>query len=191
MTNPEVFDGIYSESMWGYKSGPGSDPEFASFWIDTVNSFLAKPEIVSVIDVGCGDWRIGKHLNLDGKDYTGVDISSVILEETRLNTSDNIKFVQGDFELLEIHDADLIIIKDVLQHLTNKSVYNIVNKIMKKSKYALFCDDMLDKNNNDIYAGEFRFLDLSAEPFNFKFKRLGDFGGKVISLYTRDEEANA
>lgn len=190
MTSLEAFNNIYLTNAWQYKSGPGSDPEFAKVWIDHVNYFLARKDIHSVIDVGCGDWRIGKHLNLEDKDYTGIDISSVILEETKLNAKDNIKFINADFEALEVPSVDLIIIKDVLQHLTNSSINNIVNKIMLKSKYALICDDLdqrdLRNNNKDIRPGEHRHIDLSAEPFNFNFIQLDYFGGKNVSLYIRD-----
>lgn len=188
MNRSEKFNKVYTESHWGYKSGPGSDPDFAKVWIDIVNSFLEKNDVSSVIDVGCGDWRIGKRLKLDGKDYTGVDISSVILEETDSNSSENIKFIQDDFETMDIHDADLVIIKDVLQHLPNSSIYNIVNKIMRKSRYALFCDDLLESNNiDDVYAG-YRPIDLCSSPFDFDFKTVGSFGDKVIRLYIRDGE---
>jgi SAM-dependent methyltransferase len=192
MTNPIAFDNVYLNDVWGYKSGPGSDPTFAKPWIDQVNYFLSRKDVKTVIDIGCGDWRIGKCLNLEGKDYTGIDISSIILKETSLNATENIKFIHGDFETLETHDADLIIIKDVLQHLTNASIYNIINKIMGKAKYALICDDLdrdnKSNNNADIMPGHHRFIDISAEPFNFNFIQLGYFKGKNISLYIRDEE---
>jgi SAM-dependent methyltransferase len=190
MSRSEKFDKIYNESHWGYKSGPGSDPDFAKPWIDIVNSFLEKNDVSTVIDVGCGDWRIGKHLNLEGKDYTGVEVSTVMFSETVLNSADNIKFINGDFQTLDIHHADLIIIKDVLQHLSNSSIYTMINKIMEKSRYALFCDDMLEENNIDDFDGGYRGIDISADPFNFNFERLGAFGDKVISLYTRDGENN-
>lgn len=192
MTNPEAFDNIYINNTWGFKSGAGSNPVFAKPWIDLVNYFLSRKDVKTVIDVGCGDWRIGKCLNLEGKDYTGIDISSVILEETSLNAKENIKFIHGDFETLDIHDADLILIKDVLQHLTNSSIYNIINKIMGKTKYALICDDLdrdnKSNNNADILPGLHRFIDLSQKPFNFNFIQLEYFKGKNISLYIRDEE---
>lgn len=190
ISRSERFDKVYNESHWGYKSGPGSDPDFAKPWIDVVNSFLSKDDVNTVIDVGCGDWRIGKKLNLNGINYTGIEISSVIFKETVLNSFENIKFIQGDFESMSINDVDLIIIKDVLQHLPNSSIYNIVSKIMRKSKYALFCDDMTEVNNEeDVYAG-YRSIDLSSNPFNFNFEILGAFGDKVIRLYTRDGENN-
>lgn len=182
------FDNIYLTDSWNGKSGPGSDPEFAKVWIYHVNNLLNKEDIHTVIDVGCGDWRLGKHLNLAGKDYTGIEVSSVILEETKLNATDHIKFVHADFETLDIPGVDLILIKDVLQHLPNKSITNIVNKIIDKARYALFCDDIDDSNNNrDIAVGEHRFLDLSSEPFNFNFTYVDSFSGKRITLYERDK----
>jgi SAM-dependent methyltransferase len=190
MNRREAFDNIYLKNVWGYKSGPGSDPDFAKRWIDVVNSFLAQEDIKTVIDIGCGDWRIAKNFNLQGKDYTGVEISTVIFNETVLNSAENIKFINDDFETLDIHDADLIIIKDVLQHLTIESINNIVNKIMNKSRYALFCDDMSDDNNKEDVYGGYRHIDLCSEPFNFNLRRLGKFGDKVISLYVKNGEAN-
>jgi SAM-dependent methyltransferase len=172
--------------MWGYKSGGGSDPEFAQVWIDHVNALLAKEDIKTVIDVGCGDWRIGRHLNLQGKDYTGIEVSSVIFKEIKLNATENIKFINADFETLDIPEVDLILIKDVLQHLPNASVLNIVKKITNKSRYALFCDDVKEYNNNDIRPGQHRFLDLSAAPFNFSFAYVDKLADKVISLYTKE-----
>jgi predicted TPR repeat methyltransferase len=188
MNRREKFDKIYLENVWGYKSGPGSDPDFAKRWIDTVNYFLSQEDIKTVIDVGCGDWRIGKNLNLEGIDYTGVEVSSVIFKETVLNSADNIKFINADFQTLDIHDADLIIIKDVLQHLSNSSIYIMINKIMEKSRYALFCDDMLEENNLEDCDGGYRGIDISESPFNFDVKVVGSFDNKVIRLYVRGGE---
>ena len=187
MINPEAFDNIYLNNVWGYKSGPGSDPKFAKLWIKTVNYFLEKEDIKTVIDIGCGDWRLGREYNLENKNYTGIDISSVILNETKLNAKENIKFIYGDFEVIDIEPVDLIIIKDVLQHLPNTNIINIINKITKNSRYALFCDDMSENNNEDIDVVGYRHLDLSEQPFSFNFKKIAKFGDKVISLYNKEE----
>lgn len=183
------FDQIYLNSRWGYKSGPGSDPEHSKIWIDTVNSFLEKEDIQTVMDVGCGDWRLGQRYNLQDKVYTGIDISSVILNEITHHASDNVKFIHGDFEFLDVNNVDLIIIKDVLQHLPNLKILNIVNKIKTHSRYALFCDMYIKVNqremNSDIPIGRSRPIDLLDEPFCFDFQEIGRYNGKRISLYTK------
>jgi len=185
-----VFDDIYTNSRWGYKSGPGSDPEQAKVWIDLVNSFLSKTDIRTIIDVGCGDWRLGQKYNLENKVYIGVDISETILNETKKYSTDNIAFIHGDFEFLDIEPVDLIIIKDVLQHLPNSKIINIVNKIKNNAKYALFCDMYVRVNhrelNSDIPMGRARPIDLSSRPFFFDFKKIEQYNGKNIFLYEDD-----
>jgi SAM-dependent methyltransferase len=183
------FDLIYLNNRWGYKSGPGSDPDQAEVWIDLVNSFLKKEDIQTVLDVGCGDWRLGQKYNLENKFYTGVDISSTILDETVSYTRENVSFIHGDFEFLDFEPVDLIIIKDVLQHLPNQKIINIVNKIKTHARYALFCDMHIKVNyrelNTDIPMGRARPIDLLEKPFSFDFEKIESYNGKTISLYTR------
>jgi SAM-dependent methyltransferase len=184
------FDIIYLENRWGYKSGPGSEPEQAKVWIDIVNSFLKQEDVKTVIDVGCGDWRLGQNYNLKNKVYTGIDISSVILDETMSYATDNVKFIHGDFDSLEIEPVDLIIIKDVLQHLPNSKIVSIVDKIKTHARYALFCDMYIKVNdrelNSDIPMGRARPIDLSKEPFSFDFEKIERYNGKQISLYRNE-----
>jgi SAM-dependent methyltransferase len=168
--NKDIFNFIYSTDFWGGKSGPGSKPENAKEWIDTVNSFLLNKDIKTILDIGCGDWRIGKKINLEGKDYTGIDVSSVIIDEVSINSKDNIKFICDDIETMDFPDFDLILIKDVLQHLPNKSVISIMNKIITKSKYALICNDFEYNDNTDIFTGSYRKLDLCKDPFNYNLE---------------------
>lgn len=185
-----VFDQIYLNNRWGYKSGPGSDPEHATVWIDLINSFLSKDDITTIMDVGCGDWRLGQKYNLTNKYYTGIDISSVILDEISIYTTDNVKFIYGDYEFLDLNPVDFIIIKDVLQHLPNAKIINMVNKIKTQAKYALFCDMYIKVNdrelNSDIPMGRARPIDLADEPFSFNFKEITRYHGKRIYLYTRE-----
>jgi SAM-dependent methyltransferase len=184
------FDIIYLENRWGYKSGPGSEPEQAKVWIDIVNSFLKQEDIKTIIDVGCGDWRLGQNYNLEDKVYTGIDISSVILDETMAHATDNVKFIHGDFDSLEIEPVDLIIIKDVLQHLPNSKIVSIIDKIKTNARYALFCDMYIKVNdrelNSDIPMGRARPIDLSEKPFSFDFEKIERYNGKQISLYRNE-----
>ncbi len=184
------FDNIYINNRWGYKSGPGSEPEQAKVWIDIVNSFLEKEDIKTVIDVGCGDWRLGLRYKLKGKTYTGIDISSVILNETMEHSTEDITFVHGDFDYLDIEPVDLIIIKDVLQHLPNSKIISIVNKIKSNARYALFCDMYIKVNdrelNTDIPTGRARPIDLLEKPFSFDFERIEQYNGKNIFLYRKE-----
>lgn len=190
--NREVFNTIYEKNLWGDRSGPGSKPENAEMWINLVNLFLDRKDIKTVLDLGCGDWQLGQKLNLKNKEYLGVEVSSVILEETSKYSSDNIKFINDDIETMVFSNVDLILVKEVLQHLPNKSVINIMNKVMKNCRYAIICNDFdaTQKENLDINPGEWRPLNLLGEPFNYKMDRFYVFipphHPKLIEIYKND-----
>ena len=182
MSNEEAFNAIYTNSTWGHKSGPGSDPANASAWIAEANKLLAQADIHTVLDLGCGDWRLGKELNLLGKEYTGIDVSSVIIEDIKQYESEHIKFMQGDLETIDLPPTDLILIKDVLQHLPISAIHTIMNKIMASAKYALICNDIADVNT-ECEPGGWRGINLALEPFNYKLQLVMAYGTKRISLY--------
>lgn len=170
-----IFNNIYSNSLWGFKSGNGSDPENAKEWISNVNFFIKENNIKSILDLGCGDWRISSQLNLKNINYIGIDASSNIIEEIKVNETENIKFICGDIEKIDYPNVDLILIKDVLQHLPNISIQNIVNKAIKSAKYVIACNDIAIENNRDISAGDYRTIDLNKDPFLFNFKNMFQF----------------
>ncbi len=180
------FDAIYSVNRWGNGSGAGSLPQVTAGYRDFLQNFIAQHDIKTIADVGCGDWQFSRLMDFSAVRYTGYDVSSIVIEQnTKLYSKDNIQFVlyNGDFE--SIAPADLLICKDVLQHLPNTYIQNFL-KILPKFKYALITNDIDDvhpqNNNADIpVAGGFRPIDLRAEPFNcsgelvYEFKLRPDF----------------
>jgi len=190
--NKNIFNNIYKTDFWSGKSGPGSDPNNAKVWIDTVNLFIEKQDIYSILDLGCGDWRLGKILNITNKKYIGVDVSTIIIEEIKHNAKENIVFIADDMETMIFPKVDLIIIKDVLQHLSNNSVKLIMSKIMNSCNYALICNDIGENENIDILPGEHRNLDLSKAPFNYELETLTIFNAgyhkKSIVVYRNNNE---
>jgi len=88
--------GIPSGEFWNehYKnngnSGTGSYHRLAEFKAEIVNQFITKEKIKSVIEIGCGD---GNQLSLiHYNNYTGVDVSEVIVERNKKNyQNDNTK----------------------------------------------------------------------------------------------------
>jgi SAM-dependent methyltransferase len=198
-TNKDIFNNIYASNSWGYKSGQGSDPKYAQEWIDLVNNFIKKNNIKTVLDLGCGDWRIGKELNLQDVRYTGVEVSSIIFDEIINNEKDNIKFINSDIKEFEFPQADLILIKDVLQHLDVDSVKIIMNKIFKSTKYALISNDYnfegrFSKSiNNLTKSGAHMYVDFNLDPFNYDIKKVFDFKSdtqiKRVYLFDIDNSA--
>ena len=79
MNNKEVFTDIYDSKIWksdiaGTLSGPGSDIECSYEYVEFLNKFINKHKIKSVLDLGCGDFNLMRHVNLKNIDYLGIDV---------------------------------------------------------------------------------------------------------------------
>ena len=168
MSNAEVFSKIYKEDLWHGGSGAGSKIENVKEYVEILQKYIDKPEIKTVLDLGCGDWEFSKFLDLSSVSYLGVDVVESVIESNSTSySSSNIKFISRDITTYEIPKADLIICKDVLQHLCNKDVVNILVKIITSSKFSLITNDFKPENteNKDIDNGDYRCLDLTLSPF--------------------------
>src|SRR5438309_8454168 len=58
----DAFTRIYEEGLWGVGSGHGSSDEFGLPYTDFVVSFGRKHAVRTIVDVGCGDLRIGRRI---------------------------------------------------------------------------------------------------------------------------------
>ena len=164
-----VFDDIYAKSLWGVGSGGGSDPDALGPYLAYLQNMLRTVNIRSILDLGCGDWRYVRTLDLCGADYVGIDcVRSVVDENTRKYSGDRVRFVFGDLLDMDFPPADLLICKDVLQHLPTEGVLRILPKL-EKFPCCLLTNDW-GSNVRDIgdtsnpYAG----LDLQSEPFSLQ-----------------------
>ena len=191
-SNAAVFSAIYERGEWAngaeannkWTSGSGSNPKNARVYIAYLQNYLADHEIKSVVDLGCGDWQIGRCINWDGVKYLGIDVVDGVIEEnTKKFSAPNITFLKADGTEYELPKADLLICKDVLQHLPFKDIQNIV-KQFNKFKHCIVINDVdpirLTCENIDIPRGHYRCLDIKKSPFNL-------LGRKVLSYASGDE----
>ncbi len=84
---------------------------------------------------------------------------------------ENIKFILYDGNFDYIQPADLLICKDVLQHLPNSKILDFL-AILPRFKYALIVNDIGDKVNEDILTSDYRAIDITKEPFNLNAKKV-------------------
>lgn len=170
-TNAQTFDYIYKTNRWVFGSGTGSIAYFNQPFINFVNNFIDQhSNINTILDIGCGDWQIGQHLNLGGKKYIGTDVSPVILNKTKTKFESPAKhFIHLDATKEDLPDADLVIVKDVLQHLSNTDISSILSKLTRY-RYVIIQNDIYpnQQSNSNILNGQFRPLDITKEPFNAK-----------------------
>jgi len=182
MTTQEVFDKAYRFNEWGGKagefySGSGSKPEVAASYCEMVRRFIADRGLLTVVDLGCGDFRVGAHLQVTGVSYLGIDIVPELIDRNRrLFENDNVGFMRLDMIIDRLPDAELCLIRQVFQHLSNDQICEMLKKITKYP-YVLItehypADSLLVIPNLDKpHGGDTRLLDNSAvfldqPPFN-------------------------
>lgn len=180
----KAMEQVYALKLWGdngaaFYSGEGSHhPEIVSVYVEKVQSFLNsfKPKL-SVCDLGCGDFNIGKQLFEYTKQYTAIDIVPQLIAYNNLNfKANNLSFLCLDIATAELPNADCVIIRQVLQHLSNNEIHSILNKL-SSFKYIVLTEHLpqgdFEPNKNIISGQGIRIKKQSgvailAPPFNFK-----------------------
>jgi hypothetical protein len=177
-----VMDQIYTNYMWGGKqydfySGDGShDEKIVAPYVQVVSDFLKSFEKpLSVCDLGCGDFNIGMQLVNYTSNYIGVDVVDNLIERNRQRfTKNNLSFECLDICKDELPDADCAIVRQVMQHLSNNEIKQLVTKF-KKYKYVIVTEHVpvaIFTPNIDIVTGQGIRLKkksgvvLTTEPFN-------------------------
>ena len=195
-----VFDKIYREDLWEGGSGIGSFPQATIPYRMFLETFIMEKEIGAVVDFGCGDWQFSRFIPWGGVAYTGYDVAQSVIERNRARyAAGNVRFEFTPADLTELADADLLICKDVLQHLPNSQVFEFLDAVKDKYRYLLItnCTKPYGALNTDIEPGGFRPLDIRFPPFNidaelaltYKLpKHLGDFRKNTL-LISGDKQA--
>lgn len=183
-----IFEHIYRKHEWGgsSRSGPGSDPEHTVAYVQFVNKWLeARENIRHIVELGCGDWATSRLLHFGPtRIYLGTDIVSGVIESNRDRYgAANITFQCCDFLDEELPGGDLLLVKDVLQHLSNAGVIRFLTNVLPRYRYAIITNDAakyedrrlfriwrtrrdLAMPNVDTSDGGSRPLVLEASPFN-------------------------
>jgi SAM-dependent methyltransferase len=171
----DTFNRIYAEGTWGRNSagegtsGSGSTLEITREYRAYVEDFMRTHRVKSVVDAGCGDWSFSSAIDWGDASYLGVDIASDVIEAVRSkHEKGKITFQVGDITE-ELPAAELLISKDVLQHLSNGLVQKFIRNNLRKGKYkwVILTNDR-GSDNPDIANGGYRAIDLGAAPFEVK-----------------------
>lgn len=200
---------IYELNLWGtngseFYSGSGShDEKIIVPYIKAVNSFFKSfKEPLTVCDLGCGDFNVGKQLLTYVKEYIAVDIVFDLIERNKEKFKrENVHFVCSDISKDTLPKTDCVLIRQVLQHLSNDEVSRIVPKL-KEYTYLILTEHLPENDfipNLDIISGQgIRLkknsgINLLAAPFYLKVKEtqelvsitLPNGKGKIVTyVYT-------
>ena len=183
----DAMEQVYEKSLWGggkvdFYSGEGSHKaEIVNPYVEVVSSFLKSFENpLSVVDLGCGDFNVGKQLIEYSSQYFAVDIVGDLIERNKKTfEAENLSFDCLNIAEDALPKGDCVLIRQVLQHLSNKEVLAAVQKL-SQYKYVILTEHIPSsdfESNLDIISGQgIRLkknsgLDITREPFNFKFKK--------------------
>ncbi len=159
----EIFNEIYENNDWGdegeYHSGSGShNTDIIKPYIDALVSYFKSLEVKPVIvDIGSGDFNIGRNFPDLVEYYYACDIVLHLQEYNKTRFSfGNVEFLCIDATNDDIPDGDIVIIRQVLQHLSNSCIKKIIQKCKKFDKLIItehvpFSNDFIP--NKDISTG--------------------------------------
>ncbi|MFA6118576.1 MAG: class I SAM-dependent methyltransferase [Parachlamydiales bacterium] len=189
-SSENVFSRIYERGAWGKDdeghnySGEGSTYQNNLFYIDFLEQFIKSHQIKTIVDAGCGDWTFSKSIKWNDVQYIGIDVVKNVIENNISQfTQPNIKFMAADIINYDLPPSDLLLCKDVLQHLTIEDI-NLFLKQLHKFKYCLITNDIandLFECNSQINRGKYRPLDLTKPPFNIKGITIFRYDTRVYS----------
>ena len=124
----EVFERVYARNQWrGAKgqfcSGDGSSEGFARPYAESIQSLIGTHGVKTILDLGCGDFAVGRLLASPGVKYTGVDVVEPLIQRNRvLFENDHTRFLCLDMTSDALPMADLCLVRQVLQHLSNAEI---------------------------------------------------------------------
>lgn len=169
--NESIFQVIYRKNMWGreIKSGGGS------LLGQTVALRQALPGLVrrigahTVLDAACGDYHWMKTVALECNRYIGIEIVPELVDQNcKEYGSEKITFLNADITRNRLPQADLIICRDVLVHLSFDDIGRAIENFKhSNSRFLLTTTYPGVSKNCDILSGMWRPMDLQLPPFDF------------------------
>lgn len=193
-----VFQDVYQRNLWGrdggsqFFSGVGSRGEAARIYVREMAkelqrhaSELRRP--LTVVDLGCGDFEVGRALleRLPDMNYVGCDIvPELIAHNKALNTAANVRFEQLDIVADPLPEGDVCLVRQVLQHLCNADISAFLNQADYRWVYVTEGHPNHrsgplnpDKRNGhdvrfDWRKGKGRGVELDHPPFNLTTEKV-------------------
>jgi SAM-dependent methyltransferase len=130
----EAFDRIYRKKYWrqgASLSGLGSEGQWAEDYASFVIDYISKTGARRVVDAGCGDFLVGSLIAPHCQEIIALDISNEIITQnrSRFEKFTNVEFRVANLIEERVPDCDLILVRQVLQHLSNAQIERVLKNI--------------------------------------------------------------
>lgn len=172
-----AFDEIYKKDIWGLKTDeyaaakPGMETEHArnKRFSTLISDLIRLNDVKSVVEFGCGWWKYMVDVDLAGAQYDGFDIVESVIEDNRQKHAKSGVCFHTVRDGVRMPKADLLISKDVLQHLPTADVHYYLSLFRTNFRFMLIGNDCIpdDNLNGDTKRGGYRALRLERPPFHY------------------------
>jgi SAM-dependent methyltransferase len=161
---------IYRTLDWGYEY---------LYYMYYISKRINELNPSNMLDVGCGDGRLYTLINNNIK-YTGIDLSSSAINLAN-SMNPNGKFLNIDVENIS-SKYDLISLIEVLEHIPNNQISNLLNKILLRIKTGGYLVISVPSINQKLIEKHYRHYneELLVEQIQPKQKGLKIISSKYI-----------
>ena len=206
MSARQAFSRIYRRQHWGggmpFNSGRGShDPDIVGPYVKAVQNWRQDRGPMDALDLGCGDFNVGRQLRPLFQGYTACDVVPALIAHHQTSTDAlDVDFRVVDLAQDPLPPADAIFIRQVLQHLPNALIAPLIPKLAAYRWLILTEHLPLDPNfmpnldkpiGPDIRLKQNSGIDLGAPPFELTFLEsqvlceVAQLGGRIRTIAYR------
>ncbi|CAG2136201.1 class I SAM-dependent methyltransferase [Cupriavidus numazuensis] len=205
----EVFTHVYKTGAWGvaedqsgfYSGSSSHDPKIVEPYVKAVTEYLkALPERPAVVDLGCGDFNVGKRIRAECGRYMACDVVDAAIQSNRTRFSHlDVDFRCVDITTDPLPPGDIVFLRQVLDHLDNARIASVLSKlgpykVLILTEYLPHSSDFtpnLDKaigSHLRLFGPVPSGLVLTAPPFNLKVSsarilcEVPDSGGVIRTI---------
>lgn len=169
------FSIVYRKNLWNddeSRSGPGSrrDSGSVSATLDALEHIAREYKIGTLNDIPCGDFNwidqfLARHESIS---YHGFDVVPELIEDNR-NRASKYRFDHLDITYQVPPRADLILCKDLLNHLRFSDVERALHNFYRSGSRLILASNNFGYKNKEL--GIFlphgsRHLDITSKPFS-------------------------
>lgn len=207
-----IFGTIYAEARWGrdpdhpegYFSGSGShNPAIIDAYVAAIREFAAQfGSPPSVADLGCGDFHVGARLRGAFGAYTACDVVPGLIEHNRQRYGAlGVDFRALDITSDDLPHADVLLVRQVLQHLSNRDIAGFVRRVAGACRWLVvtehwptdetFVANAVKPTGSDIRLAQNSGVVLTEPPFSLQVaeaRRLcavPEAGGLIVTMAYR------
>ncbi|MGH0033945.1 MAG: class I SAM-dependent methyltransferase [Myxococcota bacterium] len=167
-----VFATFYRLNFWfnaESRSGPGSTMAITRVIRGELPRLARELGVRRLLDIPCGDFHWMKEVPLELDAYIGADVVGGMVEENQRRWGDDVhRFARLDVTRDELPRVDLVLCRDCLVHLPERSVLAAIENIKRSGSTHLLTTTfpLLEENSDIPVPGLWRMINLERPPYD-------------------------